>query len=120
MANNYTEFSEIIECDKKQQQDWLLEQFKKDDRSYACAAEPDRDNVWVHSDESGDMGPVADVIAEFQTTFKITKPWIGSYCYNCDKPRISEFGGGAVVVNRGKQYWFDATSLANAKAKKLA
>lgn len=119
MANNYTEFSELIECQSKAQQKWLLQELSKDDRSYACVATADKSNVWVHSDESGDLAVVASVVGEFQKKFKITSPWVGSYCHYCDHPRINEFGGGAVVVHRGKQTWFHATSMAEEKARKL-
>jgi len=119
MANNYTEFSELIECKTKPQQKWLLRQLSKDDRSYACVAEEDGPNVWVHSDESGDLGVVAEVVGRFQKKFKIATPWIGSCSYHCDHPKLGEFGGGAVVVHRGKQTWFDATSMAEEKARRL-
>jgi len=117
MANNYTEFSELIECTTKEQQKWLLQQLAKCE--YACEAKADGPNVWVHSDESGDLGVVAEVVGRFQKKFKITEPWIGSCSYHCDHPKLGEFGGGAVLVLRGKQTWFDATSMAEEKARKL-
>ena len=119
MANNYCQFSEVIECKSKKRADWLVKRLTEEKDFPVCEVNRDGNDVIVYSEEAGDLSVVAEVIGELQTQFHITKPCIGSCCFLCDKPRIGEFGGAAVVVYQGQSVWIDATEMANAMAKRL-
>lgn len=58
--------------------------------------------IWLHADESGDIERVAELVCEFQKRFAAEQPWTLEYAVWCSKPRIGEFGGGAVFCHRGE------------------
>ncbi len=66
MANNYTQFSEMIPCETKEQQEWLPRElavaveFDDGERVSACEFEADGKDVWIYSKDSGDLGALAD------------------------------------------------------------
>ena len=125
MANNYTMSStlyrltpdqveraeEIIEKVGKQNAgEW--ERIKPEDEGYA-ELEPQiefeyeirDDGLWIYFEESCNPDFIADVISELQVEFKADKPFTFSYCYECSKPRLDEFGGGSFcIMPDGKQY----------------
>ena len=52
---------------------------------------------------------IARVIIE---ELEIDEPFYCSWSYTCEKPRIDQFGGGALVVQRGKDTkWVDAMNF---------
>ena len=74
-----------------------------------CDAVLEDDGVWFHADESihtEHMEAIARVLIE---ELEINEPFYCSWAYTCSKPRIDEFGGGAMVIQRGYEtYWVDA------------
>jgi len=123
MANNYTQFSTQIECATEEQATWLAEELNKDGEfGPSCDAEIQEDNktVWLNSEENADLERIVDVLCEFQNCFKLTDAITFSWAHTCSKPRLDEFGGGAVVVKNGKDYWIDAQQWAQKKIDELA
>ena len=125
MANNYSQFSEMIPCENKEQQDWLMQElaiaieFDDGERVPACAFEADGDDVWVYSEDSGDLEALADVVATFQVEFDITEPWTLTWADTCSKPRLGNFGGGGLVIYKGKVHWLDTWNWCAAEAQRL-
>ena len=125
MANNYSQFSEMIPCETKEQQDWLLRElaiaveFDDGERVSACMFEADGKDVWVYSEDSADIDALADVIATFQLQFKVNKPWTLTWADSCSKPRLNNFGGGGVVIYKGKTSWMDTWGWCAAEAQRL-
>ena len=120
MAENFTQFSEMIECETEEQVQFLLAKLnKKGDSGQCCEAKREGlKDVWIHSDENPDLEQMVDVLCEFQKKFKLKKPIVISWAHSCSKPRLSEFGGGAVVIMRGKEYWIDAATWAHRQVYK--
>lgn len=114
MANNYLLFSEFIPVKDQKQQAWIAHEIEHslagddDDMSDApcCLWEIEADGVWVHSDESGDVDALCDVVSRWMQTFGIKEPWTMEWAETCSKPRINEFGGGAAVVYPGSIDFF--------------
>jgi len=125
MANNYTEFSEMIPCKSKEQQDWLMrelaEAVKDDDGAMypPCEFTPDGKDVWVYAEDSGDLDVLADVVATFQNVFGVEEPWTLTWAGTCSKPRLGNFGGGGLVAYRGKVSWQDAWDWCAAEVQRL-
>jgi hypothetical protein len=122
MANNYIQFSEEIVCATEEQAKWLVEQLSKetDDGGPSCEAKLEgKKHVWIHSEENANLEAMVDVLCEFQNCFKLREPITVSWAHTCSKPRIGEFGGGAVVVKDGKDHWIDAYSWARKKAESI-
>jgi len=116
MANNYCETSAFLNvpADKLEQAaqivDREVESFDEDEDWGYCGveAEMEGDGVWFHSD-----GVIIDHLEQIAKALveelEIDEPFYASWSYTCDKPRIDEFGGGALCVRRGKDtIWFDA------------
>jgi len=125
MANTYTQFSEMIPCETKEQQEWLMQEIAvavyDDDgaRHPACDLRADRENVWVYSEDSADIGALADIVADFQLRFEVDEPWTLTWAETCSKPRVGQFGGGGVVVYRGKVSWLNTWSWCEAEKGRM-
>ena len=57
--------------------------------------------VWIHGDECGDIDVAILVIETIQAVLQLDTPHVFSWAYTCSKPRLDEFGGGAVKCQRG-------------------
>lgn len=125
MANNYTQFSEMIPCGTKEQQDWLMQKLgeavETEERLMCpdCDFAADKGNVWVYSQDVADVGALADVVAAFQLQFGVDEPWTLTWAGTCSKPRVSQFGGGGVVAYKGKVHWMNTWDWCTAEAKRL-
>lgn len=125
MADNYTQFSEMIFCKTKEQQEWLMRKLAvavKDEEGEAhpaCEFAADREDIWVHAWDSGDLNALADVVATFQNVFEIREPWTLTWANTCSKPRTSQFGGGGIVVYKGKVHGMNTWDWCIAEAKRL-
>ena len=125
MANNYPQFSEMIPCESEEQQDWLMQElavaieFDDGETVPVCEFKADGDDVWVYSEDSGDLEALADVVATFQVEFDITEPWTLTWAGTCSKPRLGNFGGGGVVVYKGKAHWMNTWDWCAAEVLRL-
>jgi len=130
MADNYIQLSTQVECETEEQATWLAEElgFRP-----SCGVEIQKDNktVWLYgdSDQSVDLQRMVEVLCEFQTRFKLKTPIAFSWADLGDRrgtilltvyPRLNEFGGGAVVVKDGKDYWVELQSWAKKKIEELS
>ena len=76
------------------------------------------DGFWFRHDESANADAFAEIISELQVALKTDKPFIFSYCYECSKPRLDEFGGGAyAIMPDGEILHIDAVSEVQCKAE---
>ncbi len=55
-------------------------------------------HLWFYAEEFGDPELVACLVQKFLKRFRPGDCWSLSYAYTCAKPRVHEFGGGAVFV----------------------
>lgn len=117
MANNYQDTSSFLKLDEKhiEQAKVVIERCQQelmDDPDYGyCGveAEVEKDGVWLYSEEWVNTDHLQYVARALLDEFEIDEPFIASWSYTCSKPRIDEFGGGAMVVQRGYEtYWCDA------------
>jgi hypothetical protein len=68
---------------------------------YAFAEESDEDRgryLWIYSEENGCVDRVAHLVQKFLRAFRPDRCWSLTYAGTCSKPRVGEFGGGAVFV----------------------
>lgn len=105
MANTYLQFSEYIHG-SKEALDWFEEYLeKKGEEDDYLEFEYERESetkIWVSAEEYGEPQSVAEAVAKMQIQFPESPPFTLSFCYYCSKLRINEFGGGALIVNKGK------------------
>lgn len=112
MANHYVTFSALVPYQTPEQRDWVLARFRelKDrDGGAPCSYEdhPDDQEISVYTDESGDVGRLAELVADFQREFHLTEPWTMSWANTCSKLLDDSFGGSALAVYRGKIFCAD-------------
>jgi hypothetical protein len=66
---------------------------------FAFFAEEDASRyLWLHADTYGNPEHVAWLIHKFLKRFRPDQCWSLTYANTCSKPRVGEFGGGAVFV----------------------
>ena len=64
--------------------------------------------LWIHSEEHGQVEHVAHLVQKFLHKFRPDQSWSLTYSVTCSKPRVNEFGGGAVVVTASAIKWFNS------------
>jgi hypothetical protein len=75
---------------------------------YRFHLEPDEDwgrHLWLYAEESGNVSRVAHLVQKFLRTFRQQDCWSLTYALTCSKPRVGEFGGGAVFVTASEIKW---------------
>ena len=65
--------------------------------------EDDNTCVWIYSDESGDINAVVGFVNHCAKEFSLTGLWGFQYANTCSKPRLDDFGGGAVLIDLATQ-----------------
>lgn len=65
-------------------------------------------HLWVYAEESGNPDNVAWLVQKFLKKFRPDQCWSLTYAATCSKPRVGEFGGGAVFVTADEIKWQNA------------
>ena len=123
MANNYMQSSSFLDVPPEhlEQAKEIVERMERNletTEGYVGVKTVVEDKgVWFTEEESITMEhavDIAQVLIDELPCFDETTRFVMSYCYYCSKPRIDEFGGGAVLLRKNKESeWFDATNLAH-------
>ena len=117
MANNYTEFSFMLDNVSDEELSWLTHferrfyDLYEDDFFGPAYYERSGDGLWFNSDAGeGDIDFTAYLIHRFLHHFK--RPDIVSFTWaaTCSKPRVGEFGGGGVIISAKEVNFWDAWS----------
>jgi hypothetical protein len=81
---------------------------------FQCGFHDDHDtggwcrHLWLHTEEGGNPDNAAWLVQKFLKTFRPDQCWSLTYSTTCSKPRIGEFGGGAVFVTADAIRWENA------------
>lgn len=106
MANNYTELSFLLpvsECHRDKAMRILqsdMEQMEFDPGYVGFDASWEDDGIWFHHDESADVDAIIGVVQHIMKECDITEPVGFCWAFTCSKPRLDEFGGGAVAITQ--------------------
>lgn len=127
MANNYTEFSSFMEISsnsiKKAQMiiDKAISEIESNDENVGCKVEIEEDGIWFGCYYGEGNPEHVEIIArKLVEELRVNKPFFCSWAHTCSKPRVDEFGGGAFVIQRGKEtFWCDALSTVTEHVKKI-
>ena len=80
-----------------------------EDEFLGCNVEVDAGGVYFNAEESCNVDHVAAIAKQVVEDLEINEPFFCSWAYTCSKPRVDQFGGGALVVRRGNDtQWIDA------------
>ncbi|MGO8748717.1 MAG: hypothetical protein ACLQNE_22330 [Thermoguttaceae bacterium] len=67
-----------------------------------------RRHLWIHAGEWGYVNGATHLVRKFLKRFRPDQCWSLTYATNCSKPRVGEFGGGAVFVTADEIRWRNA------------
>ena len=103
MANNYTQFSFVIEDITPDEATWLKTEYAKEvadeDLYLGFELTVDGTKAYLYTEESGDVESTATFVSQFLATFR-PKATVGfEWADWCSKARPGEFGGGAALVS---------------------
>jgi hypothetical protein len=65
-------------------------------------------HLWLFAIDSADLERVAHLVQRFLKRFRPGDCWFLTYATACSKPRVGEFGGGAVFVTASEIKWDNA------------
>jgi len=139
MANNYLLFSEELSGLTEEEKNWLEQELKQPDwededwseeRIRSWCNERDVEeielwpefmydvqkndeshwSIWFYSDESANLESLISLIVRFFKHFNRDEYFTLSWAHTCSKPRLGEFGGGAVIANKSGATWINTDS----------
>jgi hypothetical protein len=70
---------------------------------------PDFD-LWLYGVECGNVSHVGEFVRAFLARFRLSDSWSLTWAETCSKPRIGEFGGGALFVTVRSVEFFSAAA----------
>ncbi len=115
MANNYEQYSEVIACDNKEQQTWLMDELRRASNTILPEGIgdfeewPHTNDVWIYAEEfTSNLDDLCAILQKFLKHFELDRYIVISTAYTCSKMRIAEFGGGAVGITRDTIVGIDA------------
>lgn len=104
MADYFSQFSTTLALHTKENVAKALEiatfSLHEDELKYLFNVEEHNDtSIWLYANDDFDMENVEEFIKELCTAVTLKGKWGFTYSYSCSKPRLDEFGGGAVVFD---------------------
>ena len=109
MANNYLRFSEQIELADEGQAAWVRKQLGDSNGfEWEIIDESGKRALWLFAEESGDPHAVGRFVQAFLQRFRPNGSFSLTYAAYCEKPRLGEFGGGAIFVTATSTESFDS------------
>lgn len=101
MANNYWQFSKMIECDEKER-DLLVKMIMAAEADESiCQWEVEDGGVWLYAEEHFSEDGLSEVLCEWLKQCGKEDPIDITYCTWCSKPRLDEFSGGVMIFYPG-------------------
>jgi len=133
MANNYMQSSAFLNVPEDQLEQArticqrIQDELENDDEDWGfCGVEwqvmkeGTQKGVWFSGDESINVDHLEDMARAVIEELKIDEPFHASWSYTCSKPRVDEFGGGAMAIVRGHPtVYIDAMSEVERLSKGL-
>ena len=101
MANNYWQFSKMIECDEEER-DLLVKLLTAAEADGSiCQWEVEDGGVWLYAEEHFEEEGLSEVLCEWLKKCGKEDPILITWSTHCDKPRPDEFSGGVMVFYPG-------------------
>jgi hypothetical protein len=72
-------------------------------------------HLWFYTESCGNIDNVLHLVQKFLKKFRPDQCWSLSYAATCSKPRVGEFGGGAVFVTAKTICWQDGMNFIERK-----
>ena len=145
MADNYTLFSATLDNITEEERVWWEEEvsplsidadeddikvfaFKMGIEEEAAEYYPEfewayqayHNHIWIYSEEGGNLENVANTVKTFLAKFRPNEIWSMEFAFTCSKPRIGEFGGGAMIVTATDIKWLNTTTWIQSEVAALS
>ena len=91
--------------------DWLIEEDNKDRHGEEAPGYQRLHYMLIYSEDHGDPERVALLVQKFLKACRPNDWWSMSFAQTCSKPRVGEFGGGAVFITADEIRWFYTSEL---------
>jgi len=76
-------------------------------------------HLWIYAEVSGEPELVGLAVQKFLKKFRPDQCWSLTYSASCSKPRVGEFGGGAVFVTADDIKWENAYDFIAAREREF-
>ena len=108
MAESTTQFAIKVPVANEDQSDFLTSKLSGMDESEegkSCLFDELGGEILIYNlgEVSGAIDPIVELLLEFQTKFKVDGPFRLQWAETCSKPWEGHFGGGVVVMYKGKE-----------------
>lgn len=105
MANNYLQFSFMVENVSEEHWEFLKREFARVEKlegylPFCAEYEDHHESVWFYSDEYGEPEYVAEVLYNYLAEFSLDKSISFSWASTCSKLRLDEFTGGGCFITK--------------------
>ncbi len=77
-------------------------------------------HLWLFAEEAGYLDRVAHLVQKFLQVHRPDQSWSLTYATTCSKPRVGEFGGGALFVTADEVSWENAYDFVEQRQKEFA
>lgn len=132
MANNYVQFSTMLETRNDTERTWLqlmlqrLNELDPEDPHVKLVSKTlhipadeldyypsfsyklEEAGLWMYSEESGNVDQVTELMRAFLAKFRPNECFSFTWACTCSEPRLDEFGGGGVFITAKKLHYNDA------------
>ncbi len=135
MANNYLQFSEVINKVTPEEAAWAKSRLEEMTGKYFDddgengwyfqwavheAHDPEEGpHIWLYSEEGAEPEHVAAFVQEFLQKFRPDGCFSLTWAAFCDKLRVGEFTGGGIFVTAKKVAWFNPDFDIETEVKKF-
>ena len=86
---------------------------------FECSFGDDTDgwgrHLWLYTEDWGNVTNVVHLVQKFLKKFRPDECWSLTWASTCSKPRVGEFGGGAVFVTAKRTCWENAHDFIDRK-----
>lgn len=120
MANNYCSSSSFLKLEKEQLEkvSQIIDKVVSDIEDVSLSWAIGSDGILFYEEECFEPEMLAEIVEKILEELKVNKPFLFTWAYYCDKPRIDEFGGGACLIQMGYETkWYSPMEMAHDEMK---
>jgi hypothetical protein len=134
LANNYLQFSEVINKVTPEEAEWAKSRLTEMTEKFAEGGDEgwyfewavheahdplEGPHIWLFSEEGAEPEHVAAFVQEFLKKFRPDGCFSLTWAAFCDKLRVGEFTGGGIFVTAKKVAWFNPDFDVGEEVKKF-
>lgn len=137
MAQNYMQFSEVIDNLTVEEHDWFKKALALNDdgcyddgvetpawwddstESFGFEYDLGQSEIQFYSEEYGNIDTVQALVSEFISLFRKDYVFTLSWSESCSKMRVGEFGGGGMIVSLDETRFMNVWGWLQSEKKRI-